>query len=76
MIAGLDNYGYKTAARRIAKKYLDSNVKQYNETGVLWEKYNAVTGNNDAAAEYGTPGDFMGWTAGTVLFCAAYLTTH
>ena len=76
VIAGLDRYGYKTAARRIAKKYLDSNVKQYNETGVLWEKYNAVTGNNDAAAEYGTPGDFMGWTAGALLFCAAYLEAN
>jgi hypothetical protein len=43
---------------------------------VLWEKYNAVTGNNDAAAEYGTPGDFMGWTAGAVLFCAAYLEAN
>ena len=29
---------------------------------------------NDAAAEYATPGDFMGWTAGTVLFCMDYLT--
>ena len=46
----------------------------FKETGVLWEKYNALTGRNDAAAEYATPGDFMGWTAGTVLFCMDYLT--
>lgn len=73
VIVGLNRYGYKAAARRVAKKYLDSNVKQYEDTGVLWEKYNSVTGNNDAAAEYATPGDFMGWTAGVVLYCADYL---
>jgi alpha,alpha-trehalase len=70
---GLDNYGYKNDARRLAQKYLDSNVRQYGQTGVLWEKYNAVTGNNDAAAEYETPGQFMGWTAGVVLFTIKYL---
>jgi alpha,alpha-trehalase len=70
---GLDNYGYKNDARRLAQKYLDSNVRQYGQTGVLWEKYNALTGNNDAAAEYETPGQFMGWTAGVVLFTIKYL---
>lgn len=72
-IRGLDRYGYEKDARRIAQKYLDSNVSQFKETGVLWEKYNALTGKNDAAAEYATPGDFMGWTAGTVLFIMDYL---
>ena len=73
-IAGLDHYGLKKDANRLARKYLDSNVGQYKETGVLWEKYNAKTGRNDAAAEYATPGHFMGWTAGTVVFCMKYLT--
>lgn len=73
-ICGMDRCGYKEVARRLARKYLDSNVAQYKETGVLWEKYNAKTGRNDAAAEYETPGDFMGWTAGIVIFCMNYLT--
>lgn len=73
-IRGMDRYGFVKDARRLARKYLDSNVAQFKETGVLWEKYNALTGRNDAAAEYATPGDFMGWTAGTVLFCMDYLT--
>ena len=72
-INGMDRYGFRKDARRLARKYLDSNVRQFKETGVLWEKYNATTGNNDAAAEYATPGDFMGWTAGVVLFCMDYL---
>jgi len=72
-IKGLDNYGYKVDARRIASKYLESNLKQYKQTGVLWEKYNAVTGNNDAASEYATPGQFMGWTAGIILFTIDFL---
>lgn len=73
-IRGMDRYGFRKDAARLARKYLDSNVAQFRETGVLWEKYNATTGRNDAAAEYATPGDFMGWTAGTVLFCMDYLT--
>jgi len=72
-IRGMDNYGFKDEASRLARKYLDSNVAQFKETGVLWEKYNALSGRNDAAAEYATPGDFMGWTAGVVLFTMDYL---
>ena len=72
-IRGMDRYGFRSDARRLARKYLDSNVGQFKETGVLWEKYNATTGRNDAASEYGTPGDFMGWTAGVVLFTMDYL---
>jgi len=72
-ICGMDRYGFSEDARRIARKYLDSNVSQYKETGVLWEKYTALTGRNDAASEYGTAGDFMGWTAATVLFTMDYL---
>ena len=72
-VKGLDRYGFREDARRIARKYVESNVKQFEGTGMLFEKYNALTGWQDAASEYGTPGDFMGWTAGTFLFCADYL---
>ena len=72
-ICGMDRYGFKKDARRLARKYIESNISQFKETGVLWEKYNACTGKNDAASEYGTPGDFMGWTAGVVLVCLDYL---
>ena len=72
-VKGLDRYGFREDARRIARKYVESNVRQFKGTGMLFEKYNALTGWQDAASEYGTPGNFMGWTAGTFLFCADYL---
>lgn len=63
-VAGLDRYGYKADANRIAGKYVDALASLYEKTGQLWEKYNAETGSNDVSAEYATPGNFMGWTAG------------
>lgn len=72
-VRGLKNYGFASAAKRIARKYVDSNARHFEKYGMLYEKYNAVTGDRDAAAEYGTPGNFMGWTAGAVLFFMDYL---
>lgn len=63
-VAGLDRYGYKDDATRVAEKYVDSLAKLYMKTGQLWEKYNAEKGDGSSGAEYPTPGNFMGWTAG------------
>ena len=71
-IAGLDNYGFKEEARRIARKYVDSIVGIYRSTGNLWEKFNAEHGNLEVNNEYEMP-PFMGWTAGAFIFASDYL---
>lgn len=72
-IKGLDRYGYKEEAARIAKKYLGSVTGIYGKTGQLWEKFNAEKGNTEVNAEYPMPGEFMGWTAGTYQTAYDYL---
>lgn len=73
MIVGLDNYGYKEEAKRIAKKYIDLADKVFDETGNLWEKYNVVEGNINVSKEYVMPPMF-GWSAGVYVFCKEYLS--
>ena len=75
-VVGLDKYGYKADAARLAEKYLNSVSSIYGKTGQLWEKYNAVTGDTDVRDEYAMPGDFMGWTAGAFLVCFDYLSKN
>jgi len=62
-VLGLRRYGYEEAARRIAEKYLHVVCSNFEKTGQLWEKYNAVSGGIDVADEYPMP-PMMGWTAG------------
>jgi len=71
-IKGLDNYGYKKAAFRLAEKYVQSMTRIYKKTGNLWEKYNAVSGDIDVKDEYTMPGAFMGWTAGVYIYAFDY----
>lgn len=71
-VMGLDKYGYKKQAQRIALKYIHSISGIYGKTGQLWEKFNALTADIDVKDEYAMPGDFMGWTAGAFLFCYDY----
>ncbi len=42
VIKGLLNYGFQSDAERIAKKWLDMNVKLFSETGNFWEKHDVV----------------------------------
>jgi alpha,alpha-trehalase len=60
-VEGLDRYGYRDAARRIARKYVDLQVAVHTADGTdnVWEKYDVVAG---AAA--GSP--FHGWSAASV----------
>ena len=67
-IAGLTRYGYREEAVRLAEKYLATVCRVFSDTGNLWEKYNAVTGGNDANDEYEMPA-MLGWTSGCFLFC-------
>ena len=60
---GLDNYGYREDALRVAKKYVALVDKVFAETDNLWEKYNVVKGNIEVTNEYKMPA-MMGWSAG------------
>ena len=71
-MVGLDRYGYKAEANRIAEKYIKLVDKTFDETGNLWEKYNVISGGLDVTNEYKMPA-MMGWSAGVYLAAADYL---
>lgn len=64
---GLKRVGLVEDAKRIAKKYLDTVDKCFEQTGSLWEKYDAAQGVVSVTNEYETP-EMMGWTAGVYRF--------
>ncbi|MCS6991647.1 MAG: alpha,alpha-trehalase, partial [Chitinophagales bacterium] len=68
----LDRYGFLMDGQRIRDKYLKLVYSVFQSTGMLWEKYNAVTGNVQVNEEYKTP-PMMGWTAGVY---AAFSLRH
>ena len=70
-VIGLDKYGYKDDANRIAKKFIDVNTALFQNHRKLFEKTNVETGDL-SDAEYGsTP--MMGWTAGVFVALVDYL---
>jgi alpha,alpha-trehalase len=73
---GLERYGYRREALRVASKYLDVVTRCFNATGDLWEKYNAETGLNDTSNEAGYPlPAMMGWTAGVFMDALEFCET-
>jgi len=69
---GLQRYGYRAEARRLAEKYVLTCARNLVTSGQLWEKYNALSGGIDVADEYKMP-PMMGWTAGIFLLAAEIL---
>jgi alpha,alpha-trehalase len=66
-IDGLNNYNYKNLARTIAGDWVSTNIRVFNSTGKLMEKYNVVdTGVNAGGGEYPLQ-DGFGWTNGVLL---------
>ena len=57
------NVGEIESAKRIMNKYMSTVEKQFEKTGLLWEKYDARDGSI-MNVEYDAP-PFMGWTAST-----------
>ena len=74
-VLGLDRYGYKKDALRIARKYVTSIERIFEQTHNLWEKYNAKDGTINVANEYEMP-DMLGWTAGVYLACRQYISEN
>lgn len=87
-IDGLDKYGYKTDAARIAQKYVDLLIKNFEhpmpvqystkkgekKTRIPGRIYEKyfVTTGEINDNEYNS-GEFLGWTAGVYIWCVDYL---
>jgi alpha,alpha-trehalase len=66
-VDGLNNYKYISLARTIAGDWVSTNIRIFNSTGKLMEKYNVVdTGINAGGGEYPLQ-DGFGWTNGVLL---------
>ena len=64
---GLKRVGLIEEGERIANKYLNTVEQCFEQTGSLWEKYDAKQGVVSVTQEYETP-EMMGWTAGVYRF--------
>jgi len=72
LVHGLDNYGFREDAQRIAKKYVTEMDRIFAQTGTLWEKYNVTDGSIQVNDEYEMP-PMLGWTAGVYLDLKRYI---
>jgi alpha,alpha-trehalase len=68
----LKNNGLRKDAYRLATKYVDTVEQNYLKTGVLWEKYNAKTGEIGCAKE-SKANPMLGWTAGVYQYLSKEL---
>lgn len=62
IIKGLQRYGYREDAKRIAMKWLKTNLSWFNEHGVFLEKYNVVTPDKPPAKGLYPSQTGFGWT--------------
>lgn len=62
VVKGLQKYGYEEDARRIAMKWLKTNLNWYNKHGVFLEKYNVVQPNKPPAKGVYPSQTGFGWT--------------
>ena len=71
-VKGLDRYGRRDDARRLAASWTTAVENLFALTGKLWEKTTCTDGGVPEGVEYGTP-SMMGWTAGTYVCLSKYL---
>lgn len=71
-VRGLENYGRRADAVRLAEKYVKAICRIYGRTGTLWEKYDVTEIFAEVDAEYETP-EMLGWSAGTFVYLVDYL---
>ena len=67
VIWGLDRSGQKDLAKDIAYRWVKLNIKVFENTGKLMEKYNVVDTNLDAGGGEYPSQDGFGWTNGVLL---------
>ncbi|HVZ57422.1 MAG TPA: alpha,alpha-trehalase TreA [Chitinophagaceae bacterium] len=68
-IAGLENYGRSPLAREIAQRWVKLNIRVFENTGKLMEKYNVVDTRLEAGGGEYPSQDGFGWTNGVLLAC-------
>lgn len=61
VVEAMLRYGQISFAKRLVTKWLSLNLKVFNETGMLWEKYDVVRGRVGVPDRYPTPYGFA-WT--------------
>lgn len=64
VIKGLERYGYHADARRVAMKWLKTNLNWYNAHGVFLEKYNVVSPDKPPLKGVYPSQEGFGWTNG------------
>jgi alpha,alpha-trehalase len=67
MIWGLDRCGQKELARDVAQRWINLNIKVYQQTGKLMEKYNVADISKEAGGGEYAGQDGFGWTNGVLL---------
>jgi alpha,alpha-trehalase len=77
VVKGLQRYGYHEDARRIAMKWLRTNLDWFNKHNVFLEKYNVVQpGKPPAKGAYPSQTGF-GWTNAVFeRFCREFIDTE
>ncbi|MBN8686365.1 MAG: alpha,alpha-trehalase TreF [Chitinophagales bacterium] len=66
-IRALENYGYTSLAREIARRWIRLNSSVFKRTGKLMEKYNVTDMNLEAGGGEYEGQDGFGWTNGVLL---------
>lgn len=69
--SGLRRHGFDGDARRIARKYCETQRRLFARSSQLWEKVDVTTGNPSAAEYEADP--MLGWTAGVYIALLGYL---
>ncbi|MFN3848291.1 MAG: alpha,alpha-trehalase TreF [Spirosomataceae bacterium] len=64
---GLMNYGEFDLAKKIRENWIDLNLKVYEESGKMTEKYNVINTNKGAGGGEYPNQDGFGWTNGVLL---------
>lgn len=76
-VMGLHRYGYRTEARRIARRFVSLVTAEFCRTGLLFEKYDleGMTSDVEGKIQYGYPTNEpgFGWTNACVMELLDYL---
>ena len=63
---GLVRYGYRNEAVSASSGFLKNQIVTWEQTGHLWERYNAVTGGHDCPIERDAAFPLHGWSSASV----------
>ncbi len=77
IVKGLQRYGYNNDAKRIAMKWLKTNLDWFNENGVFLEKYNVVSPDKPPIKGVYPSQTGFGWTNAVFeRFCQEFIDTQ